>query len=272
MLIEAGYDIAFECPAQTPMLLQLNVHPSRDADLLTSDSIKSDPPLAMRSYIDHFGNRVTRVEVPAGLVTFSNRFVIHDSGQPEETPPDTEMTPIADLPDEVLLFLVQSRYCDSDKLADFAWSNFGMISGGRQRMQAICDFVHEKIRFSYPDARPTRSASDSMYEGIGVCRDFAHLAITLCRCMNIPARYCTGYLGDIGVPPPYGPMDFAAWFEAYIDGRWHVFDPRNNVPRIGRVLIARGRDATDVPISHTFGPNTLLRFTVWTDEVDPRAS
>ena len=142
------------------MLLQLSVHPSRDADLLTPDSIKSDPPLAMRSYIDHFGNRVTRVEVPAGLVAFSNRFVIHDSGEPDETPPDAEMTPIADLPDDVLLFLLQSRYCDSDKLADFAWSNFGMISGGRQRVQAICDFVHAKIRFSYPDARPTRSASE----------------------------------------------------------------------------------------------------------------
>ena len=195
MLIEAGYDIAFQCPAQTPMLLQLNVHPSRDADLLSPDTIKSDPPLLMRSYIDHFGNRVTRVEVPAGLVTFSDRFVIHDSGQPDEPLPNTEMTPIADLPDDVLLFLLQSRYCDSDKLADFAWAQFGTISGGSERVQAICDFVHGKIRFSYPNARPTRSAADSMDEGIGVCRDFAHLAIALCRCMNIPARYCTGYLG-----------------------------------------------------------------------------
>jgi hypothetical protein len=131
MLIEAGYDIAFDCPAQTPMLLQLSIHPSRDADLLAPDKINCDPNLTMRSYIDHFGNRVTRVEVPAGFVTFSNRFVIHDSGQPEETPPDTEMTPITDLPDDVLLFLLQSRYCDSDQLADFAWSNFGMMSGGR---------------------------------------------------------------------------------------------------------------------------------------------
>jgi len=168
MLIEAGYDIAFECPAQTPMLLQLNVHPSRDADLLTPDRINSDPPLAMRSYLDHFGNRVTRVDVPAGLVTFSNRFVIHDSGEPDETPPDTEMTPIAGLPDDVLLFLVSSRYCDSDKVADFAWSRFGKIFGGHRRVQAICDFVHAKIRFSYPDARSTRCASDSMHEGVGV--------------------------------------------------------------------------------------------------------
>ena len=266
MLIEAGYDIAFECPAQTPMLLQLSVHPSRDADLLTPDSIKSDPALAMRSYIDHFGNRVTRVEVPAGIVTFSNRFVIHDSGQHEETPPDAEMTPIANLPDDVLLFLIQSRYCDSDKLADFAWSNFGMISGGRQRVQAICDFVHAKIRFSYPDARPTRSASDSMYEGIGVCRDFAHLAITLCRCMNIPARYCTGYLGDIGVPVDPNPMDFSGWAEVFLDGRWYTIDARHNHPRIGRIVMGRGRDAADVAISTAFGIAKLARFEVVTQE------
>ena len=216
MLIEAGYDIAFECPAQTPMLLQLIVHPTRDADLLTPDRINSDPPLAMRAYLDLFGNRVTRVDVPAGRVTFSNRFVIHDSGQPDETPPDVEMTPIADLPDDVLLFLLSSRYCDSDKLADFAWSRFGMISGGRRRVRAICDFVHAKIRFSYPDARPTRCASNSMHEGVGVCRDFAHLAIALCRCMNIPARYCTGYLGEIDVPVDINPMDFSAWFEVFL--------------------------------------------------------
>ena len=196
MLIEAGFDIAFECPAQTPMLLQLKVHPSRDADLLTR--IASDQPLAMRDYLDLFGNPVTRVEVPAGLVTFSNRFVIHDSGELDEAPPDVRTTPIADLLDDVLLFLVPSRYCDNDKLADFAWSRFGKLSGDTRVVQAISDFVHAKIRFSYADARSTRCASDSMHEGIGVCRDFAHLAIALCRCMNIPARYCTGDLGDIG--------------------------------------------------------------------------
>ena len=267
MLIEAGFDIAFECPAQTPMLLQLNVHPSRDADLLTPDRIASDPPLVMRSYLDHFGNRATRVAVPAGLVTFSNRFVIRDSGEPDETPPDVRTTPITDLPDDVLLFLVSSRYCDSDKLADFAWSRFGKLSGGTRVVQAISDFVHAKIRFNYMDARSTRAASDSMHEGIGVCRDFAHLAIALCRCMNIPARYCTGYLGDMGLAPPYSVMDFAAWFEVYLGGRWHTFDPRNNVPRIGRVLIARGRDAADVAIATTFGPNTLESFKVETDEI-----
>src|SRR6202162_3289730 len=266
MLIEAGFDIAFECPAQTPMLLQLNVHPSRDADLLTPDRIASDPPLAMRDYLDLFGKRVTRVEVPAVLVTFSNRFVIQDSGEPDETPPDVRTTPIADLPDDALLFLVSSRYCDSDKLADFAWSRFGKLSGGAWCVRAISDFVHAKIRFNYMDARSTRAASDSMHEGIGVCRDFAHLAIALCRCMNIPARYCTGYLGDIGVPPPYGPMDFAAWFEAYLGGRWYTFDPRNNMPRIGRILMGRGRDAADVAMSTAFGVANLKRFVVVTQE------
>ena len=266
MLIEAGYDIAFDCPAQTPMLLQLNVHPSRDADLLSRDVIASDPPLTMRSYLDHFGNRVTRVEVPAGLVTFSNRFVIHDSGEPDETPPDAEITPIASLPDEALLFLLSSRYCDSDKLADFAWARFGKISGGYRRVRAICDFVHAKIRFSYPDARSTRCASDSMHEAVGVCRDFAHLAIALCRCMNIPARYCTGYLGDIGVPVDVNPMDFSAWFEVFLAGRWYTMDARHNHPRIGRIVMGRGRDAADVAMSTAFGVAKLVRFVVVTQE------
>ena len=264
MLIEAGYDIALDCPAQTPMLLQLSVHPTRDADLLTPDRINPDPPLPMRSYIDLFGNRVTRVEVPAGLVTFSNRFVIHDSGEPDETLPDVRTTPVADLPNDVLLFLVSSRYCDSDKLADFAWSQFGTLPGGAGCVQAICDFVHAKIRFSYPDASPTRSASDSLHEGVGVCRDFAHLATALCRCMNIPARYCTGYLGDIGVPIDVNPMDFSAWFEVFLDRRWYTMDARHNHPRIGRIVMGRGRDAADV--STAFGVAKLARFEVVTQE------
>jgi transglutaminase-like putative cysteine protease len=266
MLIQAGYDIAFQCPAQTEMLLQLNVHPSREADLLSPDVINAAPPLAMTSYLDLYGNRVTRVQVPQGLVTFSNRFVIHDPGEPDQAPPDTEFTPIGRLPDDVLLFLVSSRYCDSDKLADFAWSTFAGITGGYRRVQAICDFVHSKIRFSYPDARATRCASDSMHEGIGVCRDFAHLAVALCRCMNIPARYCTGYLGDIGVPIDVNPMDFSAWFEVFLDGRWYTMDARHNHPRIGRIVMGRGRDAADVALSTAFGVAKLVRFEVVTEE------
>ena len=175
-------------------------------------------------------------------------------------------TPIADLPDDALLFLVSSRYCDSDKLADFAWSRFGKLSGGTRVVQAICDFVHAKIRFNYADARSTRCASDSMHEGIGVCRDFAHLAIALCRCMNIPARYCTGYLGDIGVPPDINPGDFSAWGEVFLDGRWWTMDARHNHPRIGRIVMGRGRDAADVAMSTAFGVANLVRFVVVTDE------
>jgi transglutaminase-like putative cysteine protease len=267
MLIRAGYDIAFQCPAQISMLLQLNVHPSRVGDLRSPDVVQSDPNLAMGAYLDHFGNRVTRVDVPPGLVTFSNRFTIFDLGEPDETPPDSPLTPIARLPDEVLVFLISSRYCDSDNLTAFAWSMFGALTGGYQRVKAICDFVHSKIKFSYPDARPTRCASDSMREGIGVCRDFAHLAVALCRCMNIPARYCTGYLGDIGVPIDPAPMDFSAWFEVFLDGRWFTFDARHNHPRIGRVVMARGRDAADVAISTAFGVANLVRFEVLTNEV-----
>ena len=172
-----------------------------------------------------------------------------------------------DLPAETLIFLLSSRYCETDRLSEVAWNLFEKSPPGWARVQAICDFVHRHIAFGYEHARATMTSWEVFNEGKGVCRDYAHLAITFCRCMNIPARYCTGYLGDIGVPPPYGPMDFASWFEAYLGGRWYTFDARNNMPRIGRVLIAQGRDAADVPITHTFGPNTLVSFKVWTDEV-----
>ena len=267
MLIEAGFEIAFQCPVRTPMLLQLNIHPSREVDLRSPDSIITDPHVATSVYFDLYGNRVTRLEAPSGLITFRNRFVIFDTGQTEATPPDTELTPIVSLPNEVLLYLISSRYCDSDKLADFAWSKFGAIDGGYRRVQAICDYVHSKIRFSYADARATRCASDSMHESAGVCRDFAHLAIALCRCMNIPARYCTGYLGDIGVPVDPNPMDFSAWFEVFLDGRWFTFDARHNHPRIGRIVMGHGRDAADVAISTAFGQAQLARFEVVTSEL-----
>jgi transglutaminase-like putative cysteine protease len=171
------------------------------------------------------------------------------------------------LPEETLPFLLGSRYCDTERLLETSWQLFSATPTGWGRVQAICDYVHNLIQFGYEHARPTRTASEAYGERKGVCRDYAHLAITFCRCMNIPARYCTGYLGDIGVPPPYGPMDFSAWFEAYLGGQWHTFDARNNTPRIGRILIARGRDAADVAIATTFGPNKLTSFKVWTDEV-----
>jgi transglutaminase-like putative cysteine protease len=175
--------------------------------------------------------------------------------------------PVPELPDDTLVYLLGSRYCDTQKLSDFAWSLFGSIDGGWQRVQAICDYTHDRIRFGYNFARSDRTASEGHQERVGVCRDFAHLAVALCRCMNIPARYCTGYLGDIGVPRDPAPMDFSAWFEAYIGGKWYTFDARHNHPRIGRIVVARGRDAADVAISTAFGPTKLVRFNVVTEEV-----
>jgi transglutaminase-like putative cysteine protease len=268
MIIEAGFKIAFQCAASTPMLLQLNVHPSRAGDLRSPDIVRSDPPLPMSNYLDLFGNLVTRLEAPPGRVTFENRFQIYDSGQPDDIPYDAPIAPISSYPDEVLLFLVSSRYCDSDALADFAWSKFQNIAGGYARVRAICDFVHAHIRFSYAEASPKRSASDAMKERVGVCRDFAHLAVALCRCMNIPARYCTGYLGDIGVPVDPNPMDFSAWFEVFLNGRWYSMDARHNHPRIGRIVMGRGRDAADVAMSTAFGSAQLAHFEVITYEVN----
>ena len=267
MIIQAGYKISFQCPNWTPMLLQLNVHPTRDGDLRSPDIIKSDPPLPMRIYFDLYGNKVTRTDVPPGLVTFYNNFQIMDSGEPDVMPTSDVLTPISQLPDDVLLYLVSSRYCDSDALASFAWMKFGHIAGGYSRVKAICDFVHGHIRFSYPEASPVRTAADALRDQVGVCRDFAHLAVALCRAMNVPARYCTGYLGDIGVPIDVNPMDFSAWFEVFLEGRWQTMDARHNRPRIGRIVMCRGRDAADVAITTAFGVANLALFEVTTDEV-----
>jgi len=270
--IRAGYDIAFNCFQEVPMLLMLSVHPSRQQDLLTQHAIRFSPNAEARDFRDAFGNVCTRLVAPPGLMEIRNEFLIADSGLPDETDVHAEQWPVGDLPDEALMYLLGSRYCDTQKLSDRAWAMFGGIPGGWQRVQAICDYVHDRIEFGYHHARCDRTASEGHEERIGVCRDFAHLAVTLCRCMNIPARYCTGYLGDIGVPRDPAPMDFSAWFEVFLDGHWYTFDARHNHPRIGRIVIARGRDAADVAISTTFGSATLARFTVVTDEVVDEAN
>ena len=272
MEIRAGYDIAFQCFQQTPVVLMLSIEPARLGDLLSEHRIQFSPNVASSEYVDMFGNTCTRIVAPPGLIEIRNAFLIGDSGLPDVVAPDARQLEVGELPDDVLIYLLGSRYCDTEKLSDLAWSLFAGIAPGWQRVQAICDYAHDRICFGYHHARSDRTASEGHEERIGVCRDFAHLAVTLCRCMNIPARYCTGYLGDIGMPPPYGPMDFAGWFEAYLGGRWYTFDARNNIPRIGRVLIALGRDAADVPITHTFGPNTLVRFSVITEEVTSTAA
>lgn len=265
--IRVGYELIYDCPQPTPMMLMLNIHHSRAPDILVPDRLTTIPVIPFSTYRDGYGNWCTRLVAPTGRLRIASAALVNDSGEPDIVATYAQQHSIQELPEETLIFLLGSRYCDTEKLSDVAWNLFGQTPPGWGRVQAICDFVHNHISFGYEHARATRTAWEAFNERRGVCRDFAHLAVTFCRCLNIPARYCTGYLGDIGMLPPYGPMDFAAWFEAYLEGRWYTFDPRNNVPRIGRVLIARGRDALDVAIATTFGPNTLVSFKVWTDEV-----
>jgi len=267
MQIRVGYELVYDCPQPTPMILTLQIHFTRVSDIIVPDHLVTKPSVPITAYRDSFGNWCNRIVAPKGRIELSTDALVNDTGKPDLVNTEAFQHPVQDLPDETLLFLLGSRYCDTDLLSEAAWDLFGQTPSGWGRVQAICDFVHETITFGYEHARPTMTAWEAFNEHRGVCRDFTHLAIAFCRCMNIPARYCTGYLSDIDTPPPYEPMDFAAWFEAYLGGRWYIFDARNNAPRIGRVLIARGRDAADVPISNTFGPNTLQSFKVWTDEV-----
>jgi transglutaminase-like putative cysteine protease len=271
MKIRAGYEISYDCPQPTPMILQVSVHPTRMPDLISWDGLLIDPPIPAHTYHDTFSNFCHVIRAPAGRLTLSTDFLVQDSGELDEMAPEAEQHALERLPVEALIFLLGSRYCETDRLSNVAWSLFGHLPRGWPLVQAICDYAHDRITFGYEHASPTKTAFDAYGEQRGVCRDYAHLAITLCRCMNIPARYCTGYLGDMGTPPPYGPGDFAAWFEAYLGGRWYTFDPRNNVPRTGRILMARGRDATDVAIVTSFGPCMLAGFKVITDEVTSAA-
>jgi len=265
--IHVGYELNYEFPQPTPMILMLNVHFSRASDVVVPDRMSVEPRAHVEGFRDHFGNWCNRLVAPSGKVRITGSSIVYDSGQPEVVAQVAEQVPVQYLPAETLPFLLGSRYCETDHLSEVAWQLFGNTPLGTPRVQAVCDYVHRHITFGYEHAQATKTARDAWSQAHGVCRDYAHLAITFCRALNIPARYCTGYLGDIGVPPPYGPMDFAAWFEVFLGGSWHTFDARNNVPRIGRILIAQGRDAADVAIATTFGPNTLKHFRVWTDEV-----
>ncbi len=267
MKIRFGYQIEYEAPAATHVIFMLHAQPANGQRLLQKDDMRFEPLAAHTSYIDGFGNRCTRVELPAGRSRITADALIEDSGEPEAEVLSAKQHPVKDLPSDALVFLLSSRYCDTEGLMDEAWQRFASIEPGWARVQAICDFANRHVKFHYQHARATRTASEAYREQIGVCRDFAHLAITLCRCMNIPARYCTVYLGDIGVAASPDPMDFAACMEVYLSGAWHMFDPRNNARRIGRIMIARGRDAGDVAISTAFGSLALKVFKVWTDEV-----
>jgi transglutaminase-like putative cysteine protease len=266
MLIRFGCDIVITCAQDTPLICLLSVRPERLGDLVAPEVMSVMPQVPSTLYFDLFGNTCRRIMVPAGQMRLSSTGVISDAGLPDAVDAAAGELAVQHLPDETLLYLQGSRYCETDRMSQQAWDLFGKLAPGWGRVQAICDFVHSLIAFDYAEARSTRTAMEAWREGKGVCRDYAHLAITLCRCLNIPARYVTGYLPDIGVPVT-GPMDYAAWMEVSLGGKWWTFDPRNNAQRIGRIKVAQGRDAADVPLIQSFGPHTLLSFTVVADEV-----
>jgi transglutaminase-like putative cysteine protease len=266
MLIRVGYEMIFELAAATPMSLLLRVHPTREADI-RYEEILVEPQVPIEAYLDGFGNRAERLVAPAGRFRLWADAVVEDHGQPDPILPHATQAPLEALPREVLPFLMSSRYCEVDKLNDTAWQLFGHTPPGWARVQTICDWVHNHVEFGYGFARPTKSALETLNERRGVCRDFTHLAVTFCRCLNIPARYVSGYLGDIGVPPLPCPMDLSAWFEVWLDGAWRTFDARHNQPRIGRILMSTGRDATDTAYTTAYGQGTLVGFKIWTDEI-----
>jgi transglutaminase-like putative cysteine protease len=267
MIQKLGYDIQFEIPAPVTMVALLNVHPTRVADLRAPDELRVDPATQIEIYIDSFGNRCTRFVAQAGTLRLSNSTLIHDFGLPDPVRPDAREVPVHELPHEVLSYLYNSRYCEVDRFSMIALELFGALPKGWLRVQSICEWVNTKVSFGYQYARPTKSALDVYTERFGVCRDFQHLAVTLCRALNIPARYATGYLGDFDVPTSPTPMDFSAWFEAYLEDRWWTFDARHKHPRIGRVLMATGRDASDVAITTSFGMANLTQFAVVAEEL-----
>jgi transglutaminase-like putative cysteine protease len=268
MLIRYGYDITILCPQVTPVVTLLSAHPDHLGDLVRNEEHRLLPQGAIHEYRDGFGNICRRFNAPKGELRMIGEGLIRDSGALEIIRPDARQVAVADLPDETLLYLLPSRYCETDKFGSLVWDLFGKTPPGWARVDAICDFVHHHIAFDYAAARSTRTALEAYQERRGVCRDFAHLAIAFCRCLNIPARYVNGHLGDIGMPYTEAPMDYAAWIEVYLDGAWHMFDPRNNERRIGRIVVARGRDATDVPMITSFGPHVLKSFLVICEEVD----
>jgi transglutaminase-like putative cysteine protease len=269
MMLRLGYDIQFEIPSPVAMVALLHVHPSRVADLRAPDELRVEPGTQVESFFDSFGNRCSRFVAQQGTLRLSNSTLLQDPGFPDPVNFNARELPVQELPTHILGYLLNSRYCEVDRFSTIAAELFGGVTPGWGRVQAICDWVHEKVSFGYQYARPTKTALDVFAERFGVCRDFQHLAVTLCRALHIPARYATGYLGDIRVPAAPSPMDFSAWFEVYLEDRWWTFDARHNYPRFGRVLMAAGRDASDVAITTSFGMANLTQFTVVSEELTP---
>jgi transglutaminase-like putative cysteine protease len=272
MLIRYGFGIDIQLWQPTTLITAMDVHESQREAIVGEAEFETSAGVDVQTWIDDEGNKLRRLTAGPGILGVTLNGVVTNSGALDDCDLNAELVPVLNLPAETLPYLRSSRYCETDLLSDFAWSTFGSVVGGYARVQAVCDYVHDRLRFSYPKARPTRTAAQAIDEQVGVCRDFTHLAVTLCRCLNIPARYCNGYLGDIGVPPDPSPMDFNAWMEAYIGGRWYTFDPRHNARRIGRILIARGRDAADIPMVTSFGPHQLTKFKVITGEIPERTA
>ena len=272
MLIRVGYEFIFDVPAPAPMLLLLDLVPDREPSVRRGGGMRIEPAVYVDRFFDRFGNRSTRILAPAGQLRIWDDLIVSDDGWPDPVGYGADQEPVGQLPYEFLIYLLSSRYCEVDRLTDIAWKLFGDVVGGWARVQAVCGWVYGNVEFGYQYSRPTKTAHDVYEDRTGVCRDFNHLALTFCRCLGIPARYATGYLGDIGVPPSTSPMDFSGWFEVYLGGRWYTLDARHNAPRIGRVVMARGRDAVDVAMTTSFGKTELKRLTVWTDEVSEGAS
>lgn len=269
MLIRYGYELEFYCPQPVQMVCLLDTHAEAGRQLRWQTPLCANPPIKSEVFRDMFGNDVRRFTAPAGTLRITRDHIYECDGAPDPVAPNAQEVPVDEIPSDLLTYLYGSRYCETDKLSNIAWNLFGQHEPGWARVQAILDFVHEHLTFGYEHARADRTAYEAYEERLGVCRDFAHLAIALCRCMNIPARYANGFLGDIGVPPDPAPMDYNAWAEVYLDHKWWIFDARHNKPRIGRITVSRGRDATDIPLVTSFGPHFLNVFKVWTDEVGP---
>jgi transglutaminase-like putative cysteine protease len=267
MRLKVGSRLTFEFVKPTPVIAMLNVHSSRAADIEVPDRIVLSPGAPIAGYHDTFANWCSRFMAPAGIVEIAVEGVVRDNGAWDLADPQAAEHQITDLMPETLQFLLGSRYCETNLLSEFAWSTFAGYAPGHSRVQAVIDYVHGHLRFDYKQSSPVRTAVGAFQQRVGVCRDFAHLAIALLRSLNIPTRYCTGYISDVGMPPPSSPQDFAAWIEVFLGGQWRTYDPRNNDPRIGRVLIGRGRDAEDVPLTLTFGPNRLIGFSVTVEKL-----
>ncbi|MFI5040293.1 MAG: transglutaminase family protein [Acidimicrobiales bacterium] len=263
----------FSYLAEVPTAAILQVEPRLDGgSIAVREQWSTDPVLDLHPYRDAFGNLCRRTTLPAGATTLGYDGVVRVSGEPDESDASAEEIPPDQLPDEVLAFIMPSRFCLPDQLGDVAWTEFGGLAPGYARVQAVCDFVHDHLRFDYDASSPLATALDVYQAHAGVCRDFAHLGISLCRALNIPARYAFGYIPDLDLSTAAGTtMDFCAWMEVFLGGRWWTFDPRNNVPRAGRVLIGLGRDAVDVAMITTFGGPELTAMSVWAD-VEPSPS